>query len=243
MTCTGGGTCVASPTDCPGSFLFCDGFESGTIDPSLWAETTPADSRQSIGVSNAYAHHGTWSLHVHVNALNDGLYLQSRVGENKTGSQNLLYIRFFYMLSGLPGPDEGMLTLPSSSNTNSASGSVGLSQSGTFTSSVSNTAGNVYDYGRKGTTLAPVGLGTWTCVELMVDATYNSPNPNGLLQVYHGSSTTPDSELTGTAELQSVVAVLFGMDFSTPSGGTPTSAVDLYFDDIAIGTQYIGCDQ
>jgi hypothetical protein len=163
--------------------------------------------------------------------------------ETKTANQNLQYIRLFYLLSVLPGPDdEGLITIGSSSNQQSASGGMGFTSSSTFLAGVANSG--CCDWLQRGTTSITVGLAPsdWTCVELEIDATYTPPNTTGLTQVWHNGSSTPDPQLSGTADLQNILAVEFGMDFVAPSGSS-SNAVDLYIDDIAIDSKYIDCNQ
>jgi hypothetical protein len=244
MTCSGGGTCVSSPTDCPGGFLLCDGFESGTISTTLW-DHTHDDANQTLTVDTANPHNGSYALHVHVNALNNGVFVESHVHETVTFPSPVLYIRAFYSLSALPGPDDDVLLgLSSYANGQSASGAMGFLKPGFFSSGVSNTTGDTYDYYTTSASKIPTGTSpaVWTCLELEVDTSYAAPNPNGLLQVWH-DSTTVDPKMIGTAELQPLVGATFGLDFGAPNGGTATTPVDLYVDDIAIDTKYIDCSQ
>ena len=136
----------------------------------------------------------------------------------------------------------GLVSLLSGANGQSASGGFGLDTNGEYIDGVQNTAGNTYDYSHtsSGNNLATGS--TWTCIELLVDTSYTAPNTDGLLQVWHGASTTPDSALTGTAKLQPLDGVTFGISLTGPGSGM-SNPVDLYFDDIAIGTTYIDCNQ
>jgi hypothetical protein len=244
MTCTGSGICVPSPTDCPGSFLLCDGFESEAISSSRWSLPDQSDTRQAITVDTAFAHRGTYALHVHVNSLNDGVYLSSVVKETSTFPNSLLYLRAWVLLSAYSNIDDtGLVFLQSTANGQSASGGMGYMPNGVYWSSVANSGG--FDFLHQSSATLPVGLSSsnWTCIEMEVDTSYASPNTDGLMQVWHGTGTSPDGVLTGTAKLQSLDAIAFGTYFTPPSGGTPSPAIDLYIDDIAVDTTFIDCNQ
>jgi hypothetical protein len=190
-----------------------------------------------LTVDGTNAHRGAYSLHAHVNALSDGLYLTSEIME-KTSLPTLVYIRAWFWLSALPGPDNDVLEqLSSKANNQSASGGVGFSGAGYYIAGMQNTGG--YDYRHDSATKFP--LGAWTCIEIEVDTSYAPPNPNGVLQVWHDSPTA-DGVMGGGAELQPLVAAFFGFEFTAPTG-SPSTAIDVYVDDIAIDTQYIDCNQ
>ena len=84
-------------------------------------------------------------------------------------------------------------------------------------------------------------VGAWTCLEMLVNTTYASPNTQGLMQVWQDTSTQSAnvSDMTGIAELQPLYAARFGIELVPP---TPV-AFDLYIDDVAIDTSYIPCDE
>jgi hypothetical protein len=238
------GSCPDASTDCPGGFLLCDGFENGSLDTAIWSATNN-DARQSIGVDNTAAHRGSYALHVHSNAVTGSAYVGSHIWEFATFPSTLLYIRAFYSLSALPGTDSNpILSLVSAANGTSARGMVGFQQSGLFFSTVTNTADASDSYTHYSTT-PPIPHGAsprvWTCIELEIDTSYAAPNPNGLLQVWH-DSTTVDPSLVGPAKLQPLLSAMFGLDESVPPGLT-TTPVDLFIDDIAIDSKFIDCSQ
>jgi hypothetical protein len=241
MTCSGGGTCVVAPTDCPGTFQFCDGFESGSIQTSLWPARTTNDANQTLQIDSVMPHRGSYSLHVHVNALGNVGYVASYLGQTATNGTTPVYIRAWYSLSGLPGPDnDNLLVILSNANLQSASGGMGFSSNGSLVAGIQNTVNpTLYDYSH--TSSSHILLGTWTCIEVYVDTSYAGSYPDGQLQVWH-DSTTADSVMGGTAKLQPLAGLQFGLDFTGPSSGT-SNPVDLFIDDIATSTSYIDCSQ
>jgi hypothetical protein len=226
----GGGTADASATDCPGAFLFCDGFENG-LDPSVWTMESTNDANQSVSVVTdpAHAHWGTHSLHVHVATLTTSLYVQPEIREETKGfpSNGPRYIRAWYLLSNYTGVNTSVL----SPFGTVGSGGFAFDPSGFLNAGVSNT-GTGNDYNHYSTTQLPTN--TWTCIELMDDPSAGSL---GQQQVYAGS-TTPVAALTGTADMTTLVRFQIGLEF-----GGPSSAVDLWIDDLAVDSKYVGCNQ
>jgi hypothetical protein len=83
--------------------------------------------------------------------------------------------------------------------------------------------------------------GPWTCLEVGVDASYNAPYPNGVMDVWQDVSSQASyvSDLQSTtAELQSLRGAVIGIQFQAPAG-----AFDLFVDDVAIDSTYIPCDE
>jgi hypothetical protein len=224
-----------------GGFLVCDGFESDSINPAIWQPFTTGGA--SVTVDNTAAHRGNYALHVHVGAVDGGFNAGRIVWLPHPFPSNLLYIRAWYSLSALPGPDSDIiLTLVSGANAQAARGEMGFQQAGRFFAGVSNTTPASFDYTNYSapTTTFPTGVAprVWTCIQLQVDTTYAAPNPNGLLQVWHDGTQDPQG---GTAELQPLTGVIFGLEFSVGTG--TTNPVDLYVDDVAIDTNSIACSQ
>jgi hypothetical protein len=217
----------------------CDGFESGSIDTTLWTKTTN-DASQTITVDTANPHHGAYSLHAHWNAVASTIYDAAEVREAVATGNGPLYFRVWYFITALPGPDVTLLELHGSAAGQGASGGLGF-ESGNpapLDDGISNTVGNTYDYKKTSATTMP--LGTWTCLELMVDTRYLAPNTNGLLEEWKDTSSSSGNltDLTGTAKLDSIVSTSFGINLTSPS-----VAFDLYLDDIAVDTQFIPCNQ
>jgi len=108
---------------------------------------------------------------------------------------------------------------------------LGIDAVGDFIAGQSNSGA---DYEKTSTTNAAF-VGNWYCIELGINTNY-STYPNGLLQAWDTTSGGPD--LSGNANLQSLIAAEFGLTYNGPAAPT-----DLYIDDIAISNTYIGCNQ
>ena len=239
MTCTGSGTCVVAPTDCPGSYIVCDGFETNGSINAPWSPSSDPNVTIGVDTSGSHAHRGTNSLHLHVNAFGSSTYFSNFVAETApaTLGSARFYVRLWVWMSNYPGVDNvGLMTLLSHAAGDSASGGFGIDKFGAYGDGVTNTAGHAQDW--EGNSQVTLPTSTWTCVKVLVDTTYAAPNPNGVLQVWDDGGTGPDPLLSGPDNLAALKAVWFGIDGTGPI----SSAVDLYFDDIAIGTQYIDCN-
>jgi len=225
----GGGDAAS---DCPGSFLLCDGFESDSMDPTRW--TSPnctATTSMDIGT---IAHRGSYSLHVHVSQITDTSYASCTLQTNMTAifGSTPRYFRAWVYPTANAGTTQSIITALSTAN-GSASGSMGLDSTGEFRVGVANAAANNYVTSSTRT----IATNAWTCIELEIDTNY-AMHPNGMLAAWDDTSGTADPQLAGAAELQPLFAAQFGLSLNGPS-----SAVDLYFDDIAISNAYVPCSQ
>jgi len=219
-------------SDCPGSFLLCDGFESGTIDPTRWASPNcTAMTGMDIGTT---AHSGSHSLHVHVSQITDTSYATCTLKTNMASifGSTTMYFRIWVYPTANAGTTQSIITALSTAN-GSASGSMGLDSTGDFRVGVANAAANNY----VSTSTRTISTNAWTCIELEIDTNY-AMHANGLLAAWDDTSGTADPQLAGAAELQPLFAALFGLSLNGPS-----AAVDLYIDDIAISSTYVPCSQ
>ncbi len=226
----GGGGDGAS--DCPGSFLLCDGFESGSIDSTRWASPDcTAMTSMDIGTT---AHSGSHSLHVHVSQITDTSYASCTLKTNMTSifGSTPMYFRIWVYPTANAGTTQSIITALSTAN-GSASGSMGLDSTGEFRVGVANAAANNY----VSTSTRTISTNAWTCIELEIDTNY-AMHANGLLAAWDDTSGTADPQLAGAAELQPLFAALFGLSLNGPS-----AAVDLYIDDIAVSNTYVPCSQ
>jgi hypothetical protein len=220
-------------TDCPGSFLLCDGFESDSIDTTTkWQESCTSPGSLGIGT---IAHTGSYSLHVHMGAA--GASLASCVLQTKPPifSSTPRYFRawiYSTVFAGAPG-NETFITAQSS---NSVTGSMGIGSTGNYITQVANDG--AYDYTNTSQTSPVLPTDTWVCLELEIDTSYTTGQPNGLLAAWDNTSGTADPQLGGTAELQPLTSASFGLSFVGPSNDT-----DLYIDDIAISDTYVPCSE
>jgi hypothetical protein len=220
-------------SDCPGSFLLCDGFESDSIDPTRWTSPDCTAAMTSMDVGTI-AHRGSYSLHVHVSQITDTSYASCTLKTSMTSifASTPMYFRAWIYPTANAGATQSIITALSTAN-GSASGSMGLDSTGVFRVGVANAAANNY----VNTSTRIISTNAWTCIELEIDTNY-ATHPNGLLAAWDDTSGTADPQLGGTAELQPLFAALFGLSLNGPS-----AAVDLYIDDVAISNTYIPCSQ
>jgi hypothetical protein len=217
-------------TDCPGTFVLCDGFENG-LDTAVWTMESTNDANQSISVVTdpTHAHSGTHSLHVHVAALTTSVYVQPELHTTKGfPSSGARYFRAWYLLSSYPGVGAQMTTPFGTSGV----GGFGFDSNGFLNAGVVNT-GTPNDYNYPSTTSLPTN--TWTCIELMTNPSAGSL---GQQQVYV-DSTTPVTALSGTADMGTLTMLYLGLEY----GGPSSSPVDLWIDDLAVDSTYVGCSQ
>lgn len=144
------------------------------------------------------------------------------------------YFRAWIYLTAFPGA-QGYQSFIAAQSSASATGSMGISSTGLFTTQVAGTGGNDYTHTAQG--VPGLSTGAWTCIELEIDTDYGT-HPNGLLAAWNDTSGTADSQLGGTAQLQPLASSSFGLSFNGPSFVT-----DLYVDDIAISNTYVPCSQ
>ncbi len=235
--------CMTPPTDCPGSFLICDGFESGPpVDTNVWYGVTSPGSTMVVDGTNP--HRGAYSLHIHVDQQTGSSYFQTDIQATQTSkftNNNPIYVRAFFSLSAPPGnTDTVLIDVGSLANQDSASASLGFSDTGQIKDGVANTDSGLTQYSRTSMVPMPTGAppGSWICLELGIDTSSQGSWPNGHLQVWDDGGTGPDPLLPGSAAMQPLYNASFGIQFQTPS-----SPLDLYVDDIAVDTQFIPCDQ
>jgi hypothetical protein len=234
---------AAVPTDCPGpaNFLLCDGFESGSMLGSVWHAST--DAQQTLTVETTKPFRGSWSLHAHVDQLSTGVYISSSIKETSTFAVDQgLYYRAYYWLANVPGVSNVyLMNAGSSAAGQSASGGMGISGDA-FNDGIQNT-GTSNDYSTQSPQMMQTGA--WVCIETEI----NTLSPAlGLMQVWScpmngttcqgGGEATPVSGLTGTADIDQVVSMEFGLGYTGP-----TPAVDLYIDEIVVSTSFVSCNQ
>jgi len=218
-------------SNCPGGLLLCDGFESGMIDQTNW---DPPDCTMATMDIGTIAHRGSHSLHVHVSQITDTSYASCTLKTSQTsifGSTPMYFRAWVNMTNNAGASSQTIITTLSTAG--GASGNMGVDSTAKFVVGVANTAANNY----VNTSTSAISPNTWTCIELEIDTDYTA-HPNGMLAAWDDASGNADPQLAGTAALQSLFAATFGLSLSGPS-----SAVDLYIDDIAISNTYIPCNQ
>jgi hypothetical protein len=201
-----------------------------------------------MAVDTVHPHSGAYSLHIHAGAVSSG-YPQVFLGlPDSFFPIPTMYVRAWFALTALPGQDgNALFTFASSVNMSSGTAQLGFDNDDFLVSGVAGTVANYYTK-RPMTAAMPYGGSVsgdaaaipWTCLEMAIDVSYQSPWPIGHLQVWQdvSSASSQVSGLEGTAQLQQLNGFTIGISYPTPTG-----PFDLFIDDIAIDSSYIPCDQ
>jgi hypothetical protein len=228
---------ATTPPSCPTGALLCDSFESGSLDPSVWTQS--CNTGATFAVDGTGPHRGQYSLHVHFDAVGSDSAICASVISASTFLSTPLFVRAFVATGSLPNYNSalwGFGPLWTEDVATVSLGGIGFDVTGHYQSFVS-----APGTGQTQTSSALVMKGAnpplWNCLELEVD-TSDAGGPNGLMQVWHDGTSTPDPQLTGLAQLPPALDVLLGL-----TGEGPIAAFDAYFDDVVVATQFIDCSQ
>jgi hypothetical protein len=238
MTCSGG-ACVPAATDCPGTFLVCDGFENGTTLGSQWYAVQAPGTMMVI--DSQKAHTGSNALHISYPGGGATGFLQTYVNASQTPAfpQDTLYVRVWFYISVVPDTGGTLIALQSNANVTGGVGEMGFVQDTPwlFDDVEDLTSNN----GGTQSSVATMPASSWTCLEFGIDTTYDATYPNGEEWVWQGASSQASyvTDLVHTpAQLQNLRGANIGIQFNVP-----TQAFDLYIDDVAIDASYIPCDE
>jgi hypothetical protein len=219
-------------TECPGTFLLCDGFESGVINPSQWGiGTTPSVSTVELDSTRAFR--GTHSVKLGVNMQADmESYFEANINEGTTFPADPTYIRFWlYYPSTFPVLSTGLIKVRQSADPYGG-WFLALKDRRFWT-------GSFYFPGpaeRISTTQVP--FDRWACIEVMIDNGAPDMGTGGAARVW-----LDGTELTDLAAPTLYSPVPFGRIYIGQEGaaapGTPPFAY--WIDEVAVDTKPIGC--
>lgn len=207
------------PSPCGAAgLLLCDDFESGAIDASVWTAST--NHGGIVEVTTTRAHGGTHSFHAHAPATGGA---DAHLTETKTFPRATLFGRaWFYLEPSVPVAHTAYFAANGPKATYTFA-----SQDGTFMALAYFSSSETADHSA---TAVPVGH--WACLEWSFD----------------GSAGSADYWIDGVAlgdmhEAQWAKDTFQSHDFGVSLFETDTgvTAYDAWFDDIAIGTERIGC--
>ncbi len=229
---TGGGTASAPCSARPG-LLFCDDFESATVGavPSApWSAGLNGDGTVAVDDS-VPGHSGTKSVHIHGSGFQTLLvYHDSTVLPQSSGK---FYARAFVRFGAAMTSGHNTFVI---ADTLAAPGGTNTTRVGEMNSMLMMTVDgdahgylsnqNYYNDGLPGVQFQ---ANAYTCLELLFDA------PNTTIDVWVNGTEVPDLHVTNIM-LENYDTLRFG--FEQYAG--PVS--DFWYDDIAIGTQQIGCN-
>jgi hypothetical protein len=229
----GGSGGTGTPCSARPGLLFCDDFESATVGavPSApWSAGLNGDGTVAVDTS-VPAHSGLKSVHVHGSGFQTLLvYHDAAVLPQASGK---FYFRAFVRFGAAMTPGHNTFVI---ADTFAAPGMGNATRIGEMNSMLMMTVGgdahgylsnqNYYNDMLPGVEFAAQA---YTCLEMLFDA------PNTTIDVWVNGTEVPDLHVTNLAH-ENYDTLRFG--FEQYAG--PVS--DFWFDDIAIGTQQIGCN-
>jgi hypothetical protein len=215
----GGGSCTA---------VFCEDFESGTLDTTVW--TTLADNPANTAkVQSAMLSHGKSAIQFHTGGGRENYILMKTVPAALTahffgranfniGSAVQNAGHQMFTIAGIPMPGGGFPHSPRLE--------VGASGGKWQLTAWANETGGGEDYASGGT----LPTGKWACVEWEVQA----GAPNNVITVW------VDGTMQLTKNAKNLVSSFSQIGFGYYSYGTPPP-FDIYVDDIALDTKRVNC--
>jgi len=221
---------------CPNVSAFCEGFESGAIDPGRWG-TRNEPGANTIDVGTAHVLRGLYALHVHVinnPPLDGGFgYQQPAIVESSTLPQSPIYVRLWvYFENSVPLIRSPLIELAEEADPYGTAG-FGWYYSGQIESGAS-TPGTAQQ------SAMHFLANNWTCVEMMLapDPTDGGTGSMGKLTI--AVNDTPVSDLTINAVIAQppYSAMFVGLSFSPYAGEPP---IDVWFDELIVDNKPIGC--
>jgi hypothetical protein len=229
----GGGTAgtggkSTGPCGHPGE-VFCEDFEDvTTLDPARW--TIDRIGEGTVVIDSTIAHSGTKSVHVTQVGYNAFATLKG-ASLFPTGSR--FYVRVFMRLATPMTPGHNTYFIAGLAATQGApyETRIGVQNSMLVINQPMGDRGflsnqNFYNDGLPGAVLA---VGDWSCVEVFLDP------PNSTIDVWLDDALIPDLSRTDWQEERFDV-IRFGFErYAGPDS-------EIWYDDIAIGTERIGCD-
>jgi hypothetical protein len=243
---SGAGGAVGNPCSTRPGLLFCDDFEAwppGSPPAGTRWTTQAATGAVTVDSSSASApaHSGSRSVHFvpTISSFQTFLVFHDPATLPVTGGK--FFVRFFVRLaSGMTGGHNTFMTADLFANAGQGNAvRVGEQQhmlmmtvAGDSHAYLSNQ--NFYNDGKPGVVFP---AGAWTCFEMSFDPASTT------LDVWVNGTEVPDMHPTNIA-LDTYDALRFGLEkyagLDADAGASAT--LDLWYDDVAIGTQRIGCE-
>ncbi|HEX8796335.1 MAG TPA: hypothetical protein VF765_35535 [Polyangiaceae bacterium] len=211
------------PPPCATGVLFCDGFEQGL---GAWPQIEQTNG--TIGLDTTHVHRGAHAIRAHENAITQpGGNPNVTIDHTQTWPSHF-WVRFFvYAPSPFPPSDAALLNLIDGANNNKPGLQLYLSSDSANVSMTTYNTGDDQNWGSSTTSL----LDQWVCFELEADV------PNGVLNISMNGTDLTDLDQTGLT-LPSPDVTKLGLGFYNPN---TQGAYDVWFDDIIVDSQPIGC--
>jgi len=211
------------PSACPGSFLFCDGFEEGAIDPTRWPIALRSTNGGTTAVDSTRSFRGGASLKVTASPSSGGGFMSVALTETAAVPVFPLYVRLYlYVPTSLAARGPTFLVV---SDTNLQPINV-YSRQGLLGVNVNLAPADTID------STTSLGFGRWSCVELGFE-----PSGGNTAMRLYASDGNPVLEytLTGAPRLGSVaIGYQETLPASFPGG-------EIWIDEIVVDRARIGC--
>lgn len=228
-----GATSMGSPCHARSGLLACDDFEAatpGAVPASPWSTAINGDGTVTVDASSP-AHSGTKSVHVHGTGFQTLLVYHDAATLPQASGR--FYVRAFLRLAEALTPGHNTFVL---ADTFAAPGAGNTLRLGEQNSMLMMTVGgdahgylsnqNYYTDHLPGVAFK---VAAYSCLELLLDA------PHTEIEVWVDGMDIPDLHVTDLAH-ENYDALRFGFEkYAGPES-------DIWYDDIALGTERIGCD-
>jgi hypothetical protein len=222
------------PSNCPGAGgRVCEGFESGSINTTLWSLT---QNGMTVTVDGTHVYRGTKAMHVHADAVPSGGTGGTRQGEidaTLSPTINPMYLRAFVYIDKQVPPGGNLMDVQGGGP--SYTGAVLAYGDGTAWLEVLNYNNTGPHFDQVSSPTQAITAGTWMCLEV---ETISDTGSGGGMNVWFNDSPVGNLSPMGITQLPLYVDAVFGLDFSDP---VPAPAVDAWFDEIMIDSARIGC--
>jgi hypothetical protein len=240
----GAGGAVGNPCSTRAGLLFCDDFEAWPTGSApagtRWSTAPGSPITVDSSSASAPAHSGSRSVHFAPTSNSFQTFLVFHDPATLPVSGGKFFVRFFIRLaSGMTGGHNTFMTADTFASAGAGNAvRVGEQQhmlmmtvAGDSHAYLSNQ--NFYNDGKPGVVFA---AGAWTCFEMSFDPASTT------LDVWVNGTEVPDMHPTNIT-LDTYDALRFGLEkyagLDADAGASAT--LDLWYDDVAIGTQRIGC--
>jgi hypothetical protein len=216
----------------------CEGFESGMLNQGRWHAATGigdpgAGSEPTLTVDGTRPYRGRYGLRMRLGPTNQSIFVQAELTERSVIPTGQLFLRaFVWIPAGLVGLDGWLL---SAVNPSFNYLSVNLTPSGKL--GYSDTLGPS-EVREESTTAMPTNR--WACLEWqLVDSTADG-RADGAIHVWLDGTELAFQSNKGLVMRPWVDGIGFGFQAQTAG---PLPALDVFFDELAVDGQRIGCDK
>jgi hypothetical protein len=217
-------TDLAKPP-CATGVVFCDNFESGTIDPTVWTQAVQKGG--TVAIDNTVSHSGQYSVHFTTGAVAMGGTSSSFIKEkvSQIGNTQNFHVRAWYLI---PSTQSKTIARLISADQTSTAKNVTVDIDNDLISMFNAFNGSSYD-----TSFSPnVPLDTWTCIEWEVDVA--TPfDLNIKIDTIVALDRTPATHTPLIDQLE------FGLGVYSSTAAQP--ALEAWVDDIIVDKNPIGC--